>query len=160
MNETKAKTRVSCLYRRFSLSFSSEPTQFDILNNLKQTHYSFPKSRFTQSETGQEIPGGKKKKEKQHKKITRQKSEYLGNCLLQLKKIKSNQNLMVIKKVGLLNQIKLRFIPARLASASAQPSAATSWKQPPSRSRSSFKDDDHKSAPAELQKTSPNINNF
>lgn len=84
----------------------------------------FPKAGL-QSETGnssgQKIPGGEKKKK------TWQNSEYLGNCLLQLKnKVKSKLGGDKEGSVAEPDMPKERRSPA---SAFQQPSTATLWEQ-------------------------------
>lgn len=106
-----------------SLSFATEPTQFDIFNNFRQTCYSFPKSWFTvwnRKFSRAENPHRKKK-------LTWKNSEYLGNCLLQLKnKVKSKLDGDKEGSATEPDKPKHRCSPA---SASQQPSTATLWEQ-------------------------------
>lgn len=91
---------------------ASQTTGCDILNNLKQSLYSLPRSCY---------PQGDKVGHPQIK-CTQHKSEYLPNCPSQLP---NPQNLLAMRSSAAELQMPLQGAP--LASSAAQPSAATLW---------------------------------
>lgn len=145
----QAKMHMPYLPRYCSLILkqaASQTTGCDILNNLKQSLYSLPRSCY---------PRGDKVGHPQIK-CTQHKSEYLPNCPSQLP---NPQNLLAMRSIQLLSYrclCKALHWRAVLHSLRLPPCGRRRRADACRGSRDTHK---HESAPAQLLKTSPNVNN-